>query len=240
MRCLGEGRYAGVSPAEAACLRDMEKMFRASSREAKCGRANARPSERFLQLAGRRCGSHPLFPRNRRVVSCRVAEYALVEFSLHEKDDFPDVPCFTDFVVHLQSLYVQDDRRGCGVGERVLQEVKDLATEAGCVVTVVPRSFSFSKEGIVGNAFTSFDDLCRAAYWDCWEVIYGSEFDTRLLQFFYEGCGMRAIELGCFSRGGGGAFKGRPVDGCCFVPDSLALEYHGLLDGRLGGDGGPN
>jgi GNAT superfamily N-acetyltransferase len=150
------------------------------------------PSERFLRLVNQRFHKPRLF--GIAPVECywRIGNWTLAEFSRLSLDDVPES---SKFLVHLQSLYVVDAARGAGEGTRSLEQIKKMADESGCGVTLFARSFAFSKDETLPHAVQTFEELQTAALEEEWPVIYMPDWDIDCLRFFYEGCGFRNMCL---------------------------------------------
>lgn len=97
--------------------------------------------------------------------------------------------------MHLQSLYVVDAARGKGEGRRSIEQIKKVADECGCGVTLFARSFAFSRGGNLPNALQTFEELRTASLEEQWPIVYLPEWDSECLRFFYEGCGFRNMCL---------------------------------------------
>ena len=185
-------QWAGVDPIMAETLREFGR-WTAQARTAEQDRlSRMTPSEWFLRLANERFEKPRLFGIAPVDGYWRIGDWTMAEIRKISLNDAKDS---RSFLVHLQSLYVIDGARGNGEGKRAVEEIKRIADECGCGVTLFARSFAFSRDGRLPNAFQSFEELRRASLEEEWPVIYLPEWDIDCLRFFYEGCGFRNMCL---------------------------------------------
>ena len=97
--------------------------------------------------------------------------------------------------MHLQSIYVVDTARGRGEGRRSIEQIKQLADECGCGVSLFAKSFAFSRDGHLPFALQTFEELRKASLEEEWPIVYLPEWDIDCLRFFYEGCGFQNMCL---------------------------------------------
>lgn len=192
MKSIGVNQWAGVDPIMAETLREFGR-WTAQARTAEQDRlSRMTPSEWFLRLANERFEKPRLFGIAPVDGYWRIGDWTMAEIRKISLNDAKDS---RSFLVHLQSLYVIDGARGNGEGKRAVEEIKRIADECGCGVTLFARSFAFSRDGRLPNAFQSFEELRRASLEEDWPVIYLPEWDIDCLRFFYEGCGFRNMCL---------------------------------------------
>lgn len=192
MKSIGVNQWAGVDPIMAETLREFGR-WTAQARTAEQDRlSRMTPSEWFLRLANERFEKPRLFGIAPVDGYWRIGDWTMAEIRKISLNDAKDS---RSFLVHLQSLYVIDGARGNGEGKRAVEEIKRIADECGCGVTLFARSFAFSRDGRLPNAFQSFEELRRASLEEEWPVIYLPEWDIDCLRFFYEGCGFRNMCL---------------------------------------------
>lgn len=192
MKCIGVDQWAGVDPATAEMIAELDQWAKHSQRAEKERFERMPPSDKFLRLANDRFQKPKLFGIAPADSYWRIGDWTLAEFrkiSLHGAEDSDK------FLIHLQSLYVVDIARGRGEGKRSIELIKQISDESGCGVTLFARSFAFSKEGHFPNAVQSFDELKKASLEEEWPIIYLPEWDIECLRFFYEGCGFRNMCL---------------------------------------------
>lgn len=192
MKSIGVDQWAGIDPIMAETLREFGR-WTAQARTAEQDRlSRMTPSEWFLRLANERFEKPRLFGIAPVDGYWRIGDWTMAEIRKISLNDAKDS---RSFLVHLQSLYVIDGARGNGEGKRAVEEIKRIADECGCGVTLFARSFAFSRDGRLPNAFQSFEELRRASLEEEWPVIYLPEWDIDCLRFFYEGCGFRNMCL---------------------------------------------
>ena len=162
-------QWAGVDPIMAETLREFGR-WTAQARTAEQDRlSRMTPSEWFLRLANERFEKPRLFGIAPVDGYWRIGDWTMAEIRKISLNDAKDS---RSFLVHLQSLYVIDGARGNGEGKRAVEEIKRIADECGCGVTLFARSFAFSRDGRLPNAFQSFEELRRASLEEEWPVIY--------------------------------------------------------------------
>ena len=150
------------------------------------------PSERFLRLAIKRFHRPKLFGVAPIEGYWQIGDWTLAETRRIVLDDAKDAG---KFLIHLQSLYVVDSARGKGEGKSSIEQIKQIADECGCGVTLFARSFAFSKEGHLPNALQTFEELRQASLEEEWPTIYLPGWDIECLRSFYEGCGFQNMCL---------------------------------------------
>jgi GNAT superfamily N-acetyltransferase len=192
MRCIGINQWAGVEPGIAAILSDLDKET-TKARQTRNDRWNLlTASERFLRLVDDRFQKPKLY--GVAPVKCfwRIGEWSLAEICPISFDDAKESG---NFLIHLQSLYVVDTARGQGEGKRSIEEIKQMADDCGCGVTLFARSFAFSKDGRLPYAMQTFDELKKASLEEEWPIIYPPEWDIECLRSFYRECGFQNMCL---------------------------------------------
>jgi GNAT superfamily N-acetyltransferase len=139
--------------------------------------------------------------------------------------------------VHLQSLYVVDAARGQGEGKRALEQIKQLAEECGCGVTLFAKSFAFGMDGERPNAVQTMQELMQAALEQVWPVIYQPEWDIECLRFFYQSSGLQNLCLY------GPWVYGRPKEAdlpfdrhFAYLPSSMDPQWISQIENRLNPD----
>jgi len=192
MKCIGVNQWAGVDPATARILCDLEgEATRMRLTKERCRRRMA-PSERFLSLAEER------FVKPRRFGVAPVpglwgiGDWAVAEFN---EISFCDLRDAGRFLIHLQGFYIVDGARGQGEGKRAIEQIKQLADESGCGVTLFARPFAYSRDGVMPNAVETFEELVRVTIDKDWAVVYLPQWEAEVLRGFYEGCGFQNMCL---------------------------------------------
>ena len=192
MKCIGVNQWAGVDPATAEMMAELEQWAKQSQKAEQERLSRMPPSERFLGLANERFRRPKFFGIAPVEGYWQIGDWTLAEIRRIVLDDAKDAG---KFLIHLQSLYVVDSARGKGEGKRSIEQIKQIADECGCGVTLFAKSFAFSKEGHLPNALQTFEELRQASLEEEWPVIYLPEWDIDCLRFFYEGCGFRNMCL---------------------------------------------
>ena len=192
MKCIGVNQWAGVDPATAEMIAELGNWAKQSQKAKQERLSRMPPSERFLGLANERFHRPKIFGIAPVEGYWRIGQWTLAEIRRIVLDDAKDAG---KFLIHLQSLYVVDSARGRGEGKRAIEQIKQIADECGCGVTLFAKSFAFSKEGHLPNALQTFEELRQASLEEEWPVIYLPEWDIDCLRFFYEGCGFRNMCL---------------------------------------------
>jgi hypothetical protein len=192
MKCIGVDQWTGVDPATAEMIAELRQWAKHSQKAEKERFERMPPSEKFLRLANDRFQKPKLFGIAPADGYWRIGDWTMAEFRKIVLDDAEDSE---RFLIHLQSLYVVDSARGKGEGKRSIEQIKQIADECGCGVTLFAKSFAFSKEGHLPNALQTFEELRKASLEEEWPVIYLSEWDIECLRFFYEGCDFRNMCL---------------------------------------------
>ena len=192
MKCIGVDQWTGVDPATAEMIAELNQWTKHSQKAEKERFERMPPSEKFLRLANERLQKPKLFGIAPADGYWRIGDWTLAEFRKMVLDDAEDSE---KFLIHLQSLYVVDSARGKGEGKRSIEQIKQIADECGCGVTLFAKSFAFSKEGHLPNALQTLEELRQASLEEEWPVIYLPEWDIECLRFFYEGCGFQNMCL---------------------------------------------
>lgn len=192
MKSIGVNQWAGVDPATAEMMADVERWAKQSQKAEQERLSRMPPSEKFLRLVNKRFQKPKLFDIAPAKDFWRIGDWTLVEICRISLEDVIDAG---SFLIQLQSLYVVDMERGRGEGKRSIEQIKQIADECGCGVTLFAKSFAFSKEGHLPNALQTFEELRQASLEEEWPVIYLPEWDIDCLRFFYEGCGFRNMCL---------------------------------------------
>jgi GNAT superfamily N-acetyltransferase len=192
MKCIGVNQWTGVDPATAEMIAELGQWAKHSQKAEQERLSRMPPSERFLRLASERFQRPKIFGIAPIEGYWRIGDWALAEIRKISLDDAKDSG---RFLIHLQSLYVVDAARGSGEGKRAIEQIKEIADECGCGVTLFAKSFAFSREGHIPNALQTFEELRQAALEEKWPVLYLPEWDIECLRFFYEGCGFQNMCL---------------------------------------------
>jgi GNAT superfamily N-acetyltransferase len=192
MKCIGVNHWAGVDPGIAEVLSDLEKWADHSRRAEQERVRHMSPAEKFVRFAKDRFQQPKLFGIAPVQGYWQIGKWALAEMRRISLNDACDSG---SYLIHLQSLYVVDAARGQGEGKRAIEQIKKLADECGCGVTLFAKSFAFSKDEHLPYALQTFEELRKAALEEEWPVIYLPEWDIDCLRFFYEGCGFRNMCL---------------------------------------------
>jgi GNAT superfamily N-acetyltransferase len=192
MKSIGVNQWAGVDPWFAEMVSDLQQ-HAARTQQAEKDRWNRMsPSDKFFRLADDRFQNPRLFGVAPVRGFWRIGEWTLAEINPMSLEDARES---RQFLVHLQSLYVVDAARGKGEGKRSIEQIKKVADECGCGVTLFARSFAFSRSGNLPNALQTFEELRAASLEEQWPIVYLPEWDSECLRFFYEGCGLTNICL---------------------------------------------
>lgn len=192
MKCIGVEQWTGVDPATAEMIAELGQWAKQSQKAEHQRLSRMPPSERFLGLANKRFHRPKIFGITPVEGYWQIGDWTLAEIRKIVLDDVKDAG---KFLIHLQSLYVVDSARGKGEGKRSIEQIKQLAEESGCGVTLFARSFALSKDGYLPNALQTLQELRQAALEEEWPVIYLPEWEIDCLRFFYEGCGFRNMCL---------------------------------------------
>lgn len=192
MKCIGVNQWTGVDPATAEEIAELGQWARQSQEAEKERISRMAPSERFLRLAKERFQKPRIYGIAPVEGYWRIGESTLAETRRISLDDVNDSG---RFLIHLQSLYVVDSARGKGEGKRSIEQIKRIADECGCGVTLFAKSFAFSRDGYLPNALQTFEELRQASLEEEWPVIYLPEWDIDCLRFFYEECGFQNMCL---------------------------------------------
>lgn len=192
MKCIGVNQWAGVEPEIGAMLIELEKQAAQARRSTEERWGRMAPSQRFLRVANERFQIPKLFGVAPVNGFWQIGDSALAEIRHISLDDAKDS---ASFLIHLQSLYVVDTARGTGEGTRAIEEIKRIADECGCGVTLFAKSFAFSRDGGLPYALSTFEELRKASLEEEWPVIYLPEWDIECLRFFYERCGFQNMCL---------------------------------------------
>ena len=227
MKRIGTYQWCGIDDFLADELNDLDRKITQSKKAEQERISRMAPSERFLMLAKQR------FQKPKLYGIIPADDFFQIDFTMIEivKMDLDDVKDAGQFMIFLQSLYVVDAARGNGEGKRAIEQIKQISEESGCCVALFARSFAFSKEGYLPNAFQTFEELKKASLEEKWPVIYLHELDCR---FFYEGCGFQNIclyESWVYKRP---KEQDLPFDSqFVYLPSSLDKDCRRQLDNRL-------
>jgi GNAT superfamily N-acetyltransferase len=192
MKSIGVNQWAGADPWVADMVRDLEQLA-ARARQAERNRWKLlSPSDKFFRLANDRFQVPKLFGVAPVQGYWQIGDWTLAEINPMSLENARDS---RSFLVHLQSIYVVDAARGRGEGRRSIEQIKQLAEECGCGVTLFARSFAFSRDGQLPNAVQTFDELLHASLENVWPVSYQPDWDSECLRFFYESCGLQNMCL---------------------------------------------
>lgn len=192
MRCIGINQWTGIDPATAVRIAELEQWAKQSQKAEQERLSRMPPSQRFLGMASKRFQKPKIFGIASEEGYWRIDDWTLAEI---RKIALDDVTNAGHFLVHLQSFYVVDLARGRGEGKRSIEQIKQIADECGCGVTLFARSFAFSREGHLPNALQTFEELRQASLEEQWPVIYLPEWDSDCLRFFYVDCGFQNMCL---------------------------------------------
>ena len=192
MKKIGVNQWVGADPWFADTVRDLQQQAE-RTRQAETERwRRMSPSDKFFHLANDRFENPRLFGIAPVKGYWQIGDWTLAEISPVSLEDARDSKrC----LVHLQSLYVVDMARGKGEGKRSIEEIKKIADECGCGVTLFAKSFAFSRDGDLPFALQTFEELRKASLEEKWPIIYLPEWDIECLRFFYEGCGFQNMCL---------------------------------------------
>jgi hypothetical protein len=192
MKSIGVNQWAGADPWFAEMVSDLEQRA-ARARQCESDQwKRMSPSDKFLKLANDRFENPKLFGIAPVKGYWQIGDWTLAEINPASLGDASDS---RGYLVHLQSLYVVDTERGKGEGKRSIEEIKKIADECGCGVTLFAKSFAFSRDGDLPFAVQTFEELRKASLEERWPIIYLPEWDIDCLRFFYEGCGFQNMCL---------------------------------------------
>jgi GNAT superfamily N-acetyltransferase len=234
MRCIGVNQWAGGEPWLAEAAHDLEQQA-SRARKAEQDRWQRRaPSDKFFQLAQERFKAAKLYGIAPVQNYWQIGDWTLAEINRMYLEDAADS---SKFLVHLQSLYVVDAARGQGEGKRALEQIKQLAEECGCGVTLFAKSFAFGMDGERPNAVQTMQELVQAALEQVWPVIYQPDWDAECLRFFYQSSGLQNLCLY------GPWVYGRPKEHdlpfdrhFAYLPRSMDPQWISQIENRLNPD----
>jgi GNAT superfamily N-acetyltransferase len=192
MKCIGVNQWAGADPWFGEIVSDLEQRAARARQLGSDQWKRMSPSEKFFKLANDRFESPKLFGIAPVKGYWQIGDWTLAEINPMTLHDAADS---SKYLVHLQSIYVVDTARGQGEGKRALEQIKQLAEECGCGVTLFAKSFAFSRDGGLSFALQTFEELRKASLEEKWPIIYLPEWDIECLRFFYEGCGFQNMCL---------------------------------------------
>ena len=192
MKSIGVNLWAGGDPWFGEIVSDLEQRA-ARARQLESDRwKRMSPSDKFFKLANDRFENPKLFGIAPVKGYWQIGDWTLAEINPMSLEDASDSK---SFLVHLQSLVVVDTARGKGEGKRSIEEIKKIADECGCGVTLFAKSFAFSRDGDLPFASQTFEEVRKASLEEKWPIIYLPEWDIECLRFFYEGCGFQNMFL---------------------------------------------
>ena len=192
MKSIGVNLWAGGDPWFGEIVSDLEQRA-ARARQLESDRwKRMSPSDKFFKLANDRFENPKLFGIAPVKGYWQIGDWTLAEINPMSLEDASDSK---SFLVHLQSLVVVDTARGKGEGKRSIEEIKKIADECGCGVTLFAKSFAFSRDGDLPFASQTFEEVRKASLEEKWPIIYLPEWDIECLRFFYEGCGFQNMCL---------------------------------------------
>jgi GNAT superfamily N-acetyltransferase len=192
MKCIGVNQWTGTDSFMAEAISDLEQWAKHSARREQERFSRMVPSEKFLWLVNERFEKLRIFGIVPAEGYWRIGDWGVAEIRKISLDDAKESE---KYLIHLQSVYVVDAARGSGEGTRVVQQLKQIADECGCGLTLFARPFAFSQDGHLLNAFQTFEELTKASLEERWPIIYLPEWQAACLQFFYERCGFRNMCL---------------------------------------------
>lgn len=193
MKMIGPEIVHGADPATAKFVLEFEKNARRFKDREAYGLQSLKPRERFLSLISKSFEKPKRYGIDNSHDFWRLGDSVCVE--LNRGINLSDVAECSDFVVHLQRLYVVDSEQGNGLGRWAVGQIKRIADESGCCVTLFAKPFAFSKDGVRENLFTSFADLWCAIAEESWDVVYKPSGFAECVKFFYSDCGFKNICL---------------------------------------------
>lgn len=234
MRCIGVNQWAGADPWLADVVHDLEQQAARAHQAEKDRWARMPPSDKFCQLAKERFQVPKLYGIAPVQGYWQIGEWTLAEINpivLHDAADS------SKFLVHLQSLYVVDAARGQGEGKRALEQIKQLADQCGCGVTLFAKSFALSRDGERPNAVQTFAELVQAVLEEVWPIVYQPDWDIDCLRFFYQSSGWQNLCLY------GPWVYGRPREDdlpfdrqFAYLPNSMDPQWRSQIEKRLNPD----
>lgn len=234
MKSIGVNQWSGADAWVAEEARDLEQLAARARQSQQDRLRRMTPSAKFFSLAGERFQVPKLYGIAPVSTFWRIGEWTLAQINPMSLDDAPDS---SKFLVHLQSLYVVDAARGRGEGKRSLEQIKQLADECGCGVTLFAHSFAFSRDEQRPNAMESFAELMQAALEECWPIVYLPEWDADCLRFFYSSSGL--VNMCLY----GPWVYGRPKEEdlpfdrhFAYLPPSLDPQWRHQIENRLNPD----
>ncbi len=187
MKHIGVNLWGGADAWVAEEARDLEQLA-ARARQSQQDRwRRMTPSAKFFSLAAERFQVPKLYGIAPASTFWQIGDWTLAQINSITLEEAPDS---SKFLVHLQSLYVVDAARGKGEGKRSLEQIKQLADECGCGVTLFAQSFAFSKDDQLPHAVQSFAELVHASLEAVWPILYLPEWDADCLRFFYSSSGL--------------------------------------------------
>ena len=228
MKRIGINHWTGVDDFLTDELNDLDRKITQSRKAEQERISRMAPSERFLMLTKQRFQKPKLYGVVPADDFFQIGDMTMVEIVKMNLDDVKDAG---QFMIFLQSLYVVDAARGNGEGKRAIEQIKQISEETGCVIALFAKSFGFSRDGYLPNAFQTFEELKKYSLEEKWPVIYLPELDCR---FFYEGCGFQNMclyDAWIYKRS---KEQDLPFDSqFAYVPSTLNKECRGQLENRL-------
>ena len=228
MKRIGTYQWCGIDDFLFDPLSDLDRKITQSRKVEQERISRMPPSERFLMLAKQRFQKPRLYGIIPADDFFQIGDFTMTEIVKMDLDDVKDAG---QFMIFLQSLYVVDAARGNGEGKRAIEQIKQISEETGCVVALFAKSFAFSRDGYLPNAFQTFEELKKYSLEEKWPVIYLPELDCR---FFYEGCGFQNMclyDAWIYKRS---KEQDLPFDSqFAYVPSTLNKECRGQLENRL-------
>ncbi len=228
MKRIGTYQWCGIDDFLADELNDLDRKITQSKKAEQERVSQMPPSERFLMLAKQRFIKPKLYEIIPADDFFQIGNWTLVEIVKMNLDDVKDAG---QFMIFLQSLYVVDAARGNGEGKRAIEQIKQISEDTGCAVALFAKSFGFSRDGYLLNAFQTFEELKKYSLEEKWPVLYLHELDCR---FFYEQCGFHNLclyESWVYKRP---KEQDLPFDNqFVYLPSTMDRECRGQLDNRL-------
>jgi GNAT superfamily N-acetyltransferase len=233
VRQIGVNQFVGEHPAIVEAMNEISMEIEKSKKHQQELFNKMTPANRFFHLLKEKLEKPRIWTVDIAHPFWKFEDDTLLE--IFPDEELPDIENATDFIVHLNLLYVCDLARGKGQGRRAMELLKQTAEESGSVLTLVASPFGFAPNGST-NPFSrnTWEELWSIISDEDWTIVYLPEVEKELMTFFYKTSGLTNI---CLAKETDVDDDGHPnreaKNHFCYLPSTLKQKHKDKLAYRL-------